>query len=67
MAIAVNNIFNEGTFPDNAKIVFPPPLEKHTDDKHSLTNLGILNTFSNIFEKIVTDFLISKMEDHLNP
>ena len=54
-------------FPDNAKIACPPPLEKRTNDKHSKTNVqlvGALNNYSKIYKKIVTDFLISKTENH---
>ena len=52
-------------FPDNAKIGCVSPLDKHTDDKYSVTNfrpVSVSNTFSKINEKIVKDFLISKME-----
>ena len=34
LAIVVNKIFNKVMFPDNGKIACPPPLDKHTDDKH---------------------------------
>ena len=57
-------------FPDNAKIACISPLDKHTDDKYSLTNfrpVSILNTFSKIYEKIVKDIFISKMEHHFSP
>ena len=57
-------------FPDNAKIACVSPLDKHTDDKYSVTNLrpaSVLNTFSKINEKIVKDFLISEMEHPFSP
>ena len=53
-------------FQDNAKIVCLSPLDKHTDDKYSVTNFrhfSVLNTFSKIYEKV----LISKMEHHFSP
>ena len=43
--------------------------DKHTNGKHSVTKfrpVGVLNTFSNIYEKIVKDFLICKMEHHFS-
>ena len=46
-------------FPDNAKIACVSPLDKHTDDKYSVTNfrpVSVLNTFSKIYEKIVKGF-----------
>ena len=33
LAIAINNSFNKGIFPDNAKIVCVSPLDKHINDK----------------------------------
>ena len=57
-------------FPDNAKIACVSSLDKHTDDKYSVTNfrpVSILNTFSKINEKIVKDSLISKMEHPFSP
>ena len=67
LAIAINNNFNKGMFPDNAKIACVSSLDKHTDDKYSVTNfrpVSVLNTFSKINGKIVEDFLI---EHHLFP
>ena len=52
-------------FPDIAKIAGVSSLDKDTDDKYFVTNfrpVGVLNTFSKIYKKIVKDFLISKME-----
>ena len=69
LAIAINNSFNKGMFPDNAKIACVSPLDKHTDDKYSVTNfqpVSVLNKFSKIYEKIVKDFLINKMEHHFS-
>ena len=59
LVIAINNSFNKGMFPDNAKIACVSPLDKHTDDKYSVTNfrpVSVLNTFSKIYEKIVKGF-----------
>ena len=57
-------------FPDNTKIACVSPLDKHTDDKYSVTNfrpVSVLNTFSKISENVVKGFLISKMEHHFLP
>ena len=69
LAIAVNSSFNKGIFPDNTKIACVSPLDKHTNDKYSVTNfrpVSVLNAFSKIYQKIVKDFLISKMEHHFS-
>ena len=70
LAIAINNGFTKGMFPDNAKIACVSPLDKLTDDKYSVTNfppVSVLNAFSKIHEKIVKGFLISKIEHHFSP
>ena len=70
LTIAINNSFNKETFPNNAKIACVSPLDKHTNDKYSVTNfqlVSVLNTFLKIYEKIVKDFLISKMEHNFSP
>ena len=48
-AIAINNSFNKGIFPDNAEIACVSLLDKHTSGKYSVTNfppVSVLNTFS---------------------
>ena len=70
LVIAINNSSNKGIFPDNAKIACVSPLDKHTDDKYSVTNfrpVSVLNTFSKNYEKIVKNFLISKMKQNFSP
>ena len=68
--MAINNTFNRGTFPDNAKISCVSLLDKYIDDKSSVTSfrpVNVLNIFSKIYEKIIKDFLIRKMEHHFSP
>ena len=51
LLIAINNSINKGMFPDNVKIARVSSLDKHTDDKYSVTNcrpVSILSTFSKI-------------------
>ena len=57
LSIAIS--FHKEMFPDNAKITCLSPLDKHTNDKYSVTNfrsVSVLNTFSKISEKIVKLF-----------
>ena len=52
LATAINNSFNKGMFPDDAKISCISPLGKHTSDKYSMTNfqpISALNTFKRLF------------------
>ena len=49
VVIATNNSFNKRIFPDNSQAAYVSPLDKHPDDKYSMTNfrsVNILNTFS---------------------
>ena len=64
LAIAIINSFSKGMFPDIAKKACVSPLDKHTHNKYCVTYfrpVSILNNFSKTYEKIVKDFLISKM------
>ena len=59
LVIAINNSFNKGMFPDNAKIVCVSPLDKDINDKYSVANfrsVSVLNIFSKFYEKIEKDF-----------
>ena len=70
VAIAINNSYNKGIFPDNAKIACISPLDKYADDKYSVTNfqpVSVLNTFTKMYKKIEKGFLISKMKHHFSP
>ena len=56
LSIAISNSFHKGMFPDNAKITCLSLLDKHTNNKYSVTRfrpVNVLNTFSKIYEKIV--------------
>ena len=53
LAIAINNIFNKGMFPDNVKIACVSPLDKLTYSATNFRPVSVLSTFSSIFQKIV--------------
>ena len=70
LSIAINNSFEQNIFPNNAKVACVKPLDKKTENKHSILNfrpVGILNAFSKIYEKFSKDFLISEIEMFLSP
>ena len=70
LSIAISNSFKHKIFPDNAKVVCVKPLDKKTENRHSISNFRaviILNTFSKIYEKFSKDFLISEMKMFLSP
>ena len=48
LAILINDNFNKGMFPDNAKIECVSPFDNHTYDKYSVINfrpVSVANTF----------------------
>ena len=70
LSIAISNSFKQNIFPENAKVACVKPLDKKTENKHSISNfrpVSILNTFSKIYEKFSIDFLISEIELFLSP
>ena len=69
LSIAINNSFKQNIFPDNAKVACVKPLDKKTENKHSISNfrpVSILNTFSEIYQKFSKDFLDFELEMFLS-
>ena len=67
---AVNNSTLKGKFPDDAKVASISPLDKHTYNKYSWSKfrpVSVLNTFSKIYEKVLKNMLVEKMNDHYSP
>ena len=67
---AINNSILKGKFPDDAKVAGVSPLDKHTGNKYSASNfrpVGVLNIFSKIYEKVLKNMLVEKMNDHFSP
>ena len=59
-----------GAFPDVAKINLVIPLDKGKPNKDEMSNfrpVSILNTFSNIYEKIIIDQLVSRLGKYFSP
>ena len=70
LSIALNNSFKQNILPDNAKVTCVKPLDKKTENKHSISNfrpVSISNTFSKIYQKFSKNFLISETEMLLSP
>ena len=64
LSIAISNSFKHNIFPNSAEVSCIKPLDKKTENKHSISNfrpISILNTFSKIYEKFSKDFLISEI------
>ena len=67
---AINNSILKGKFPDDAKVASVSPLDKHTDNKYSVSNfrpVSVLNIFSKMYEKVLKNMLVEKMNDHFSP
>ena len=66
----VNNSILKGKFPDDAKVASLSPLDKHADNKYSISNflhVSALNIFVKMCEKVLKNILVEKMNDHFSP
>ena len=66
---AFNNSILKGKFLDNAKVACASPLDKHTENKYSVSNLrpaSVINIFSKIYENVLENMLVEKMNDHFS-
>ena len=64
LSLEISNSFKHNIFPNNAKVACVKPLDRKTENKHSISNfrsVSILNTFSKVYQKFSKDFLISEM------
>ena len=67
---AINNNILKGKFLDDTKVASVSPLDKHTDIKYSVSNfrpVSVLNIFSKMYEKVLKNMLVEKMNDHFSP
>ena len=59
LSIAISNSFKHKIFPDNAKVACVKPLDKKTENKHTILNfrpVSILNTFSKFMRSFQKTF-----------
>ena len=66
---AINNSISKGKFPDDAKVARVSPLVKFADNKYSISNfrpVSVLNIFSKMYEKVLKNMLVEKMNDHFS-
>ena len=69
LSYAFNNSILKGKFLDNAKVACASPLDKHTENKYSVSNLrpaSVINIFSKIYENVLENMLVEKMNDHFS-
>ena len=67
---AINNSISKGKFPDDAKVESVSPLDKHTENKYSVSNflpVSVLNIFSKMYEKVLKNMLVEKINYHFSP
>ena len=67
---AINNSILKGKFPDDAKVASVSPLDKHTDNKYSVSNfrpVSVLNMLSKMYEKALKNMLVEKRNEHFSP
>ena len=67
---AINNSILKGKCSNDAKAAYVSPLDKDTDNKYSTSNfypVSALNIFSKMYEKVLKNMLVEKMNDHFSP
>ena len=55
---------------NDAKVASVSSLDKHTDNKYSVSNfrsVSVLNIFSKMYEKVLKNMLVEKINDHFSP
>ena len=70
LANAINNSVSKGVFPDNAKLASVSPINKQSNDKNKASNfraVTVLKTFSEIFEYVIKNQLISVLNNIFSP
>ena len=70
LANAINNSVSKGVFPDNAKLASVSPINKQSNDKNKASNfraVTVLKTFSEIFESVIKNQLISVLNNIFSP
>ena len=69
LSIAINNSLKYGVFLDDAKIASAIPLNKGKPNKNEISNFRrviIPNTFLKIYEKVITDQLVSGLHKYFS-
>ena len=66
----MNSSIENSVFPENAKIASVLPLDKGKPDKNDISSfrpVGLLNTFSKFYERVIKDQLVQSMENYFSP
>ena len=67
---AINYSILKGKFPHDAKVASVSALDKHADNKYLVCNfrpVSVLNIFSKMYEKVLKNTLVEKMNGHFSP
>ena len=70
LTTAINSTIENSVFPENVKVATVVPLDKGKPDKIDISNFrpdSLLNTSSNIYERVTNDQLVLSMENDLSP
>ena len=69
LSIAMNNSITSPTFPDRAKVAIVVPIDKKTDNKHTVSNfrpVSLLNCFSKIYENYIKSHIVNSMSNYIS-
>ena len=67
LTTAIHSSIENNVFPENAKVAPVIPLDKGKPDKNDISSfrpVGLLNTFSKFYERVIKDQLVQSMENY---
>ena len=70
LSIAMNNSITSSFFLDSAKVAPFVPIDKKTDNKHTVSNfrpVSLLNCFSKIYENFIKNHIVNSMNNYISP
>ena len=70
LSIAMNNSITSFFFLDRAKVANFVPIDKKTDNKHTVSNfrpVSLLNCFSKIYENFIKNHIVNSMNNYISP
>ena len=66
----MNNSITSSFFLDSAKVAPFVPIDKKTDNKHTVSNfrpVSLLNCFSKIYENFIKNHIVNSMNNYISP
>ena len=69
LSLDMNNSITSSTFPDRAQVTTIVPIDKKTNNKHTVSNFrpaSLLNYFSKIFQNYIKNHIVNSMNNYIS-